>query len=60
MLVELDSGAVKRPHDEETVPVSAEDLPDMLRDLEAAGADEAILVVRPITEASIRALGAAF
>ena len=32
--------------------------PGMLRDLEAAGADEAILVVRPITEASIRELGA--
>ncbi len=31
----------------------------MLRDLEAAGADEAILVVRPITERSIRSLGEA-
>ncbi len=57
---QLDAGAVKRPHDKETVPVSAEELPVMLRDLEAAGADEAILVVRPITEASIRALGEVF
>ena len=40
--------------------MSDEQLPGMLRDLEAAGADEAILVVRPITEASIRELGAAF
>jgi hypothetical protein len=60
VLVQLDSGAVKRPHDKETVPVSLEELPVMLRDLDAAGADEAILVVRPITEASIRALGEAF
>jgi alkanesulfonate monooxygenase SsuD/methylene tetrahydromethanopterin reductase-like flavin-dependent oxidoreductase (luciferase family) len=59
VLVQLDSDAVKRPHDKETVPVSAEELPGMLRDLEAAGADEAILVVRPITEASIRELGEA-
>ena len=58
VLVELDSGAVKRPHDKETVPVSDEKLPGMLRELDAAGADEAILVVRPITEASIRELGA--
>ena len=38
--------------------MSDEQLPGMLRELEAAGADEAILVVRPITEASIRELGA--
>jgi alkanesulfonate monooxygenase SsuD/methylene tetrahydromethanopterin reductase-like flavin-dependent oxidoreductase (luciferase family) len=57
VLVELDSGAVRRPHDADTVPVVAGDLPDALRDLEAAGADEAILVLRPITEASIRELG---
>jgi alkanesulfonate monooxygenase SsuD/methylene tetrahydromethanopterin reductase-like flavin-dependent oxidoreductase (luciferase family) len=57
VLVELDADAVKRPHDKETVPMSVDELPAMLRDLEAAGADEAILVVRPITEASIRELG---
>jgi alkanesulfonate monooxygenase SsuD/methylene tetrahydromethanopterin reductase-like flavin-dependent oxidoreductase (luciferase family) len=58
VLVQFDEGAVKRPHDMETVPVSPGDLPARLRDLEAAGADEAILVLRPITEASIRKLGA--
>jgi alkanesulfonate monooxygenase SsuD/methylene tetrahydromethanopterin reductase-like flavin-dependent oxidoreductase (luciferase family) len=57
VLVELDSGAVKRPHDADTLPIAAGDLPDALRDLEAAGADEVILVIRPITEASIRELG---
>ena len=60
LLVQLDSGAVKRPHDADTAPVAVDDLPDALRDLEAAGADEVILVLRPITEASIRELGALF
>ena len=60
VLVELDAGAVRRPSDGETNPVLADDLPEMLRDLEAAGADEAILIARPITEDSIRALGEAF
>jgi alkanesulfonate monooxygenase SsuD/methylene tetrahydromethanopterin reductase-like flavin-dependent oxidoreductase (luciferase family) len=59
VLVQLDSAAVKRPHDADTVPVAGDNVPDALRDLEAAGADEAILVMRPITEASIRELGAA-
>jgi alkanesulfonate monooxygenase SsuD/methylene tetrahydromethanopterin reductase-like flavin-dependent oxidoreductase (luciferase family) len=58
LLVELDADAVKRPHDGETPPVLAAELPAVLRDLESAGADEAILIVRPITEASIRELGA--
>jgi alkanesulfonate monooxygenase SsuD/methylene tetrahydromethanopterin reductase-like flavin-dependent oxidoreductase (luciferase family) len=58
VLVELAADAVKRPHDQETVPLSTADLPRTLRELEAAGADEAILVLRPITEASIRELGA--
>jgi alkanesulfonate monooxygenase SsuD/methylene tetrahydromethanopterin reductase-like flavin-dependent oxidoreductase (luciferase family) len=57
VLVELDTDAVKRPHDQDTAPLSVEELPGMLRDLEAAGADEAILVLRPITEGSIRELG---
>jgi alkanesulfonate monooxygenase SsuD/methylene tetrahydromethanopterin reductase-like flavin-dependent oxidoreductase (luciferase family) len=57
ILVELDEAAVRRPHDGDTVPVTAETLPGLLRELEAAGADEAILVVRPITETSIRELG---
>jgi alkanesulfonate monooxygenase SsuD/methylene tetrahydromethanopterin reductase-like flavin-dependent oxidoreductase (luciferase family) len=57
VLVQLDADAVKRPHDGDTVPVSLDRLPEMLRGLEQAGADEAILVLRPITEASIRELG---
>ena len=57
VLVQLDSAAIKRPHDADTVPIAGDDLLGALRDLEAAGADEAILVVRPITEASIRELG---
>ena len=36
---------------------AAEHMAAVLGDLEAAGADEAILVLRPITEASIRSLG---
>jgi alkanesulfonate monooxygenase SsuD/methylene tetrahydromethanopterin reductase-like flavin-dependent oxidoreductase (luciferase family) len=41
-------------------PVEAERVADHLRELGEAGADEAILVVAPITEASVRGLGAAF
>jgi probable F420-dependent oxidoreductase len=42
-----------------TPPVQAERLADHLRELAEVGADEAILVAAPITEASIRELGAA-
>jgi len=56
VLVQLDAGAVKRPHDADTVPVT-DGIAEHLLGLATAGADEAILVVRPITEASIRALG---
>jgi hypothetical protein len=38
--------------------VPAERLGEHLRELEAAGADEAILVSNPIDEAAIRTLGA--
>ena len=38
-------------------PVTPDDLPHHLARLQAAGADEAILVVNPITEASVRTLG---
>ena len=55
VLVQLED-AVKRPHDGEVEPVTDE-IADHLRALAAAGADEAILVLRPITEQSIRALG---
>ncbi len=55
VLVELEA-AVRRPHDGDVVPVS-DDVAGHLSALVEAGADEAILVVRPITEASIRKLG---
>jgi alkanesulfonate monooxygenase SsuD/methylene tetrahydromethanopterin reductase-like flavin-dependent oxidoreductase (luciferase family) len=56
VLIQLEDDAVKRPHDADVVPVT-DDLAGHLGALHAAGADEAILVLRPITEASIRALG---
>ena len=58
VLVELDPAAVRRPHtDEGLVPVAPEALVSHLRALDEAGADEAILILRPITEASVRELG---
>jgi len=58
VLVELDAAAVRRPHtDEGLVPVAPEALVSHLRALDEAGADEAILILRPITEASVRELG---
>jgi alkanesulfonate monooxygenase SsuD/methylene tetrahydromethanopterin reductase-like flavin-dependent oxidoreductase (luciferase family) len=58
VLVELEPDAVRRPHaDEGITPVLPDSLPGFLGDLEAAGADEAILILRPITEASVRAVG---
>jgi probable F420-dependent oxidoreductase len=60
VLVELEPEAVNRPHsDEEVAPVAPDELPTALRELAEAGADEAILILRPITEGSIRALGGA-
>jgi alkanesulfonate monooxygenase SsuD/methylene tetrahydromethanopterin reductase-like flavin-dependent oxidoreductase (luciferase family) len=61
VLVDLDPDAVRRPIDEglEAVDGGPKELASHLRALAEAGADEAILVVRPITEASIRALGEA-
>jgi alkanesulfonate monooxygenase SsuD/methylene tetrahydromethanopterin reductase-like flavin-dependent oxidoreductase (luciferase family) len=59
VLVELEKDAVKRPHsDQEIEPVTPDELPEHLAGLATAGADEAILVLRPITEESIRALAA--
>jgi probable F420-dependent oxidoreductase len=58
VLVELDPDAVKRPHtDEGLEAVNPDGLAAHLRALGEAGADEAILILRPITEESIRALG---
>lgn len=59
VLVVLDRAAGDRPFEEGVPPL--EGSPDRiaagLRDLAEAGADEAIVVVSPITEGSIRALG---
>jgi probable F420-dependent oxidoreductase len=59
VLVELDPEAVTRPHsDKDVTPVSPDDLAAALAAMAEAGADEAILILRPITEESIRAIGA--
>jgi alkanesulfonate monooxygenase SsuD/methylene tetrahydromethanopterin reductase-like flavin-dependent oxidoreductase (luciferase family) len=59
VLIELEPDAVKRPRSDEGVAaVTPQDLATHLAGLEAAGADEAILILRPITEASIRAVAA--
>ena len=55
VLVEL-GRAGERPREVPAVPVAR--LPDHLSAMIQAGADEAILVVDPITEESIRELGA--
>ena len=59
MLVVLDPATGERRIDEGVTPVDGrpEVVARALRDLADAGADEAILVVSPITEASIRGLG---
>ncbi len=54
VLVEVDGGKSERPRDVPAVP--AADLAGHLRALAEAGADEAILVLDPITESSIRSL----
>jgi alkanesulfonate monooxygenase SsuD/methylene tetrahydromethanopterin reductase-like flavin-dependent oxidoreductase (luciferase family) len=60
VLVELEADAVQRPHSDEGMPaVAPDDLPAHLRALAEAGAHEAILILRPIREESIRAVGAA-
>jgi probable F420-dependent oxidoreductase len=60
VLVELDPSAVRRPHgDDEAPAVAREHLAAHLAALAETGADEAILVLRPIDERSIRAVGAA-
>jgi alkanesulfonate monooxygenase SsuD/methylene tetrahydromethanopterin reductase-like flavin-dependent oxidoreductase (luciferase family) len=59
VLVELEERAVKRPHSDVGITaVASDDLAPHLRALIEAGADEAILILRPITEESIRAVGA--
>jgi alkanesulfonate monooxygenase SsuD/methylene tetrahydromethanopterin reductase-like flavin-dependent oxidoreductase (luciferase family) len=59
VLVVLDPDAGERPVDEGLVPLegSPERIADGLRGLSEAGAGEAILVLSPITEGSIRSMG---
>jgi alkanesulfonate monooxygenase SsuD/methylene tetrahydromethanopterin reductase-like flavin-dependent oxidoreductase (luciferase family) len=56
VLVEVDGAAGERPLEQEAPPVAAADLPRHLAELEAAGADEAILVLDPIDERSVLAV----
>lgn len=56
VFVSVESAGV-RQNDEDVEPVPADELAAHLHALEEAGADEAILVADPITEASIRSLG---
>jgi alkanesulfonate monooxygenase SsuD/methylene tetrahydromethanopterin reductase-like flavin-dependent oxidoreductase (luciferase family) len=58
VLVALDDGESARPHaDLAPIAGSRTTITDRLEEFAAAGVDEAIMVVSPITEASIRALG---
>jgi len=56
LLVEVDGGAGERPAQPDAPPLRSEALGAELEALAAAGADEAILVLDPITESSIRSL----
>jgi alkanesulfonate monooxygenase SsuD/methylene tetrahydromethanopterin reductase-like flavin-dependent oxidoreductase (luciferase family) len=59
VLVVLDPNAGERPIDEGLVPLegSPDRIADRLLGLSEAGADEAILVLSPISEGSIRSMG---
>ncbi len=57
VFVALGTTALERPIQAECPPVGERRLPAHLRELADAGADEAILVVSPITESSITRLG---
>jgi alkanesulfonate monooxygenase SsuD/methylene tetrahydromethanopterin reductase-like flavin-dependent oxidoreductase (luciferase family) len=59
VLVVLDRGAGERPIPADVTPLEgrSDRIAAGLRELAEAGADEAILIVSPITEPSIRALG---
>jgi alkanesulfonate monooxygenase SsuD/methylene tetrahydromethanopterin reductase-like flavin-dependent oxidoreductase (luciferase family) len=59
VLVVVDGGRGERPIPDGLAPVESGAIPAHLRALAEAGADEAILVVDPIDERSIRALGEA-
>jgi alkanesulfonate monooxygenase SsuD/methylene tetrahydromethanopterin reductase-like flavin-dependent oxidoreductase (luciferase family) len=59
VFVTLDGGGRDRPHTQQTRPLtgSPQTIANGLADLAAAGVDEAIIVVSPISERTIRALG---
>jgi alkanesulfonate monooxygenase SsuD/methylene tetrahydromethanopterin reductase-like flavin-dependent oxidoreductase (luciferase family) len=59
VLVALGGGAGERPLEADAPPVELDDLSAHLRDLAEAGAGEAILVLDPITEQSIRTVASA-
>ena len=61
VFVALERGGRDRPHTDDLLPLagSPASIAKGLADLAAAGVDEAILVVSPITEPAIRALGEA-
>jgi alkanesulfonate monooxygenase SsuD/methylene tetrahydromethanopterin reductase-like flavin-dependent oxidoreductase (luciferase family) len=56
VLVNVEGGRGERPLEDDAPPVDAGDLPRHLDELAAAGADEAILVLDPIDEASVTAV----
>jgi alkanesulfonate monooxygenase SsuD/methylene tetrahydromethanopterin reductase-like flavin-dependent oxidoreductase (luciferase family) len=56
VLVTVDGGRGERPLEEDAPPVDVRDLRRHLEELAAAGADEAILVLDPIDEASVEAV----
>jgi len=56
LLVQVEGGAGERPARPEAPPLHAATLAAELAALESAGADEAILVLDPITEPAIRSL----
>jgi alkanesulfonate monooxygenase SsuD/methylene tetrahydromethanopterin reductase-like flavin-dependent oxidoreductase (luciferase family) len=56
VLVSVDGGAGERPLEDEAPPVDLAGLPRHLERLAEAGADEAILVLDPIDEASVRSV----
>ena len=57
VLVQAEEGATERPSRRPVPPVPLERLREHLDALAAAGADEAILVLNPITEATVRRVG---
>jgi alkanesulfonate monooxygenase SsuD/methylene tetrahydromethanopterin reductase-like flavin-dependent oxidoreductase (luciferase family) len=61
VFVTVEDGARDRPHTDEVPPLtgSPERIASGLADMADAGVDEAIIVVSPITETSIRSLGRA-